>query len=292
MMQETVLITGATGTVGREVIKQLSIVDGLRVRAGVHSIIKGENLKRLPNVEVVEMEFTVPESLQAAFTHADRVFLVTPFIDNQVEMAKALVDEAKRANVKHIVKLSVIGAEDEPGLRLANWHREIEHYIIQSGIPYTFLRPNGFMQNFVNYNSKSIVEQNVIYMPIGTGKVSYIDARDIAAVGVEVLQGEGHEGKAYDLTGSEALSMQEVAQTMSKILNRQISFVDVPEVEARNAMQQENVSPWMIDAIMELNNAYKAGEGSSVTHTVEELIGRKPHSIETFIKDYKQCFVK
>lgn len=291
MIKETILVTGATGTVGRELIKQLSILDGVRVRAGVHSIIKGENLKRLPDVEVVEMEFTDPESLHAAFTHADRVFMVTPFADNQVEMAKVLVDEAKRSGVKHLVKLSVLGAEDEQGLQIAKWHRQIEEYVEQSGIPFTFLRPSSFMQNFVAYNSKSILEENAIYMPVGDGKVGYIDARDIAAVGVAVLKGEGHEGMAYDLTGPDALSMQEVAHVMRDVTGKPVTFVDVPEAAARSAMQQENVPDWMIEAMLELNGAYKAGKGNYVTNTIEEITGRKPHTLQMFVQDYRQCFV-
>ncbi len=291
MIKETILVTGANGTVGRELIKQLSILDGVRVRAGVHSIIKGENLKRLPDVEVVEMEFTNPDSLHAAFTHADRVFLVTPFTENQVEMAKKLVDEAKKAGVKHLVRLSVLGAADEQGIQLAKWHREVEEYIIQSGIPYTFLRPSSFMQNFVAYNSKSILEENAIYMPIGDGKVGYIDARDIAAVGVAVLKEEGHEGMAYDLTGPDALSMQEVVQVMSNVTGKPITFIDVPEAAAKDVMQQEHVPAWMMDAMLELNGAYKAGKGNYVTNTVEELTGRKPHTLDAFVQDYKQCFV-
>lgn len=291
MMHETILVTGATGTVGREIIKQLSIVDGVRVRAGVHSVIKGENLKRLPDVEVVEMEFTNPDALHAAFTHADKMFMITPFTDNQVEMAKALVDEAKKAGVKHIVNLSTLGVDEEPHNQLGRWHREIEQYVADSGIPFTFLRPSSFMQNFVNYSSKDIKEANTIYMPADNSKVGYIDSRDIASVGVEVLKGNGHEGMVYDLTGPEALSVHEVATLMSDVTGKLIKFVNVPEETARDAMQQEGLSNRMIDAMLELHGAYKKGQGGYVTNGVEELTGRKPHTFRQFVQDYKKCFV-
>lgn len=290
-MQQTILVTGATGTVGREVIKQLSMVEGVRVRAGVHSVIKGENLKRLPDVELVEIEFTDPESLHAAFTHADKLFLITPFTDNQVEMAKKLVDEAKEAGVKHIVKLSALGADEEPGLQLGRWHKEIEEYVVQSGIPFTFLRPASFMQNLVNYNSSTIKEANIFYMSSGDGRVGYIDSRDIAAVGVELLTGEGHEGMVYDLTGPEALSADDMAAVISEVTGKPVKYVDVPEENARETMQQENVPGWMIDTMMELHGYYKEGNGDYVTDTVEELIGRKPHTFRQFVQDYKACFI-
>ncbi len=289
-MQQTILITGATGTVGREVVKQLSMIDGVRVRAGVHSLIKGENLRRLPDVELVEMEFTDPESLHAAFTHADKVFLITPFTDGQVEMAKKLVDEAKRTDVKHIVKLSAMGADAEPGIQLGRWHREIEDHIKQSGIPYTFLRPSSFMQNLEDYNAQSVKQEGKLYMPIGDGKVPYIDARDIATVAVEVLTGNGHEGKAYDLTGPEALNGTELAEALSDATGKSVTYVDVPDDAARQGMQQQQAPEWFINAFMELSSVQRAGHGGQANGTVEELTGCKPHNIRQFLEQCKDSF--
>lgn len=291
-MHTTILVTGATGTVGREVVKQLSMLDGdIRVRAGVHSVITGENLKRLPDVEIVEMDFEEPDSLHAAFTHADKVFMITPFAHDQVEMAKTLVDEAKRAGVKHIVKLSALGADAEPGIQLGRWHREIERYIEDSGISYTFLRPASFMQNYINYNAESIKKEGKLYAPTGDGKVSYVDARDIAAVGIEALTGNGHSGKAYDITGPEALSNYEVAHLMSEVTGKQIEFVDVPEPAAKKAMTDQGTPEWMADALLELYRIHSAGHSSKVTNTVEEIAGRKPHTMRQFLQDHKDCFV-
>lgn len=291
-MHTTILVTGATGTVGREVVKQLSMIDGdIRVRAGVHSIIKGENLKRLPGVEIVEMDFEDKDSLHAAFTHADKVFLITPFDKDQVHMAKTLVDEAKKAGVKHIVKLSAMGADSEPGIQLGRWHREIEQYIEDSGISYTFLRPSSFMQNFVNYNAESIKHDGKIYMPTGTGKIGYIDVRDIAAVGVEALTGEGHEGQIYELTGPEAISNGEAAQILSEVTGKKVEFVDVPGDAARKSMTEHGTPEWMADAMMELYDVYKAGYSNQVFDSVQAVTDRKPHSFRQFAQDYKECFV-
>ncbi|MFD2246078.1 SDR family oxidoreductase [Pontibacter ruber] len=289
-MQETILVTGATGSVGREAIKQLSMQD-VKVRAGVHSIIKGENLKRLPGVDVVEMEFTNPDSLHAAFTHVDRVFLVTPFTEGEVEMAKILIDEAKKRGVKYIVRLSAMGADAEPGIQLGRWHREVEAYIEKSGIPYTFLRPAGFMQNLVNYNAGSIVEEGKFYSPVGQGKVGFIDTRDIAAVAVEVLTSERHEGLAYELTGPEALSHDEMASILSEVTGRQITFVDVPEEAARKAMAAQNMPDSIINAMLELYGIYKAGYSSRITDMVAQVTGRAPHTFRQFAHDYRECFI-
>ncbi|WP_242923306.1 SDR family oxidoreductase [Pontibacter liquoris] len=290
MKHTTILVTGATGTVGREVVKQLSMLDGnlVRVRAGVHSLIKGENLRRLPEVEVVEMNFEDPASLHAAFTHVDKVLLITPFTEDQVQMLKTLVDEAKKRGVQHIIRLSAMGADASPGITLGRQHREMEKYIEASGMAYTFLRPAGFMQNFLNY-ADSIRHQGKFYQPTGTGKVGYIDVRDIATVAVEVLTGSGHEGKVYELTGPEAISGEEVAQIFSNVLGKPVAFVDVPEEEARKAML-EHMPAWMVDALLELNSIYKAGYSSATTDTVEEVTDRMPHAFEQFARDYKECF--
>ncbi|QCR24458.1 SDR family oxidoreductase [Pontibacter sp. SGAir0037] len=289
-MQETILVTGATGTVGREVIKQLSMRE-VHVRAGVHSIIKGENLKRLPEVGVTEINFKNPASLHAAFTHANRLFIVAPFTEGQVEMEKNLVDEAKKQGVRHIVKLSASGAEAEPGIQLGRWHREVEQYIEASGIPYTFLRPSGFMQNIVNYNADSINEHNKFYLPVGEGKVSYIDVRDIAAVAVEVLTSDEHYHKAYTLTGPEAISHSEIATVLTHTLDRMITFVDVPEEAARETMLSQQMPAWKADAMLELYGLYRAGYGAQVTTAVEEITGNSPHSFSQFAEDYKACFI-
>ncbi|MCJ8164000.1 SDR family oxidoreductase [Pontibacter sp. E15-1] len=291
-MHTTILVTGATGTVGKETVIQLSLANNARVRAGVHSIIKGENLKRLPGVEVVEMDFKDPESLHAAFTHADKLFLITPFAAEQFEMARTLVDEAKNAGVKHIVKLSVLGAEEEPGIHLGRWHREIEEYIEQSGIPYTFLRPGPFMQNYANFETENIQSEGRFYQPTGNGKVSCIDVRDIAAVAVEVLTGPGHEGKAYNLTGPEALSNQEVAEIFSEVTGKKVEFVDVPESAAKDAMVQHHMPEWMADAMLELQRMCKENRYSATTDTVQKLTGRPPHTFRKFAEDYKECFMQ
>lgn len=292
IMHTTILITGAMGTVGREVVKQLSMLEGdVRVRAGVHSLIKGENLKRLPGVEIVEVDFENQESLHAAFTHVDKMFLITPFAEDQVEMAKTLVDEAKKKGIKHIVKLSAMGADDTPGITLGRRHREIEQYIEDSSIAYTFLRPTSFMQNYTNYDADSIKREGRFYQSTGSGKVAYIDARDIAAVGVEALIGTGSESKAYDLTGPEALSNQEVAQVLSEVTGRQITFVDVPEEAARQAMLAQHTPEWMTDALLELNRLHKAGYGGTVTDTVQQITGRGPHTFRQFVQDHLDSFI-
>lgn len=285
-MEPKILVTGATGTVGTEVVKQLA-ESGVEVRAAVRSIEKAEKKFRHPNVESVEIEFNDPESLDAAFKGIEQVFLLTPFTDDQVDFAHMLVEAAHEHGVQHIVKLSVAGADLDPGIQFGRWHRETERCIKASGIPYTFLRPGSFMQNFINYFPP---EGGKIQLPLGEGKVSYIDVRDIAAVAAKALTEKGHEGKIYTLTGPEALSVAEVAEILSKVLGKHIEYVDVPEEEERHSMIEMGMPEWMADAMMELHRFGKAGHAAAVTDTVERITGKKPKTFLEFAKDYEGTF--
>jgi uncharacterized protein YbjT (DUF2867 family) len=285
-MEPKILVTGATGTVGTEVVRQLA-ESGVAVRAAVRSIEKAEKKFKHPNVESVEIDFNDPESLDVAFKGIEKLFLLTPLTDDQVDFGRMLVEAAKKHGVRHIVKLSVAGAEREPGFYLGRWHRETERYIESSGIPYTFLRPGSFMQNFINYFPP---EGGKIQLPLGQGKGSYIDVRDIATVAAKALTEKGHEGKAYTLTGPESLSVAEVAEILSKVMDKHIEYVDVLEESERHSMIEMGMPEWMADAMMELHRITKSGNAAAVTDTFERVTGKKPRTFMEFAKDHESTF--
>lgn len=290
-MSQTILVTGATGTVSSEVVKALAGHE-VTVRAGVHSPAKAERLKQLnPEVQLVELDYTRPETVAAAFTSVDRVFLLTPFTGDQVAIGKQLVDAAQLAGVQQVVLLSGAGADSQPGTQINHWHRAVEVYLEQSGVAYTVLRPSGFMQNFLTYNGDSIRQEGKFYLAIGDGLVNYIDVRDIAAVAATVLTAPvaTHQGQIYTLTGPAAVNSEQVAAALSETTGRTISYVAVPEEAAAQAMAQ--APDWMRDGLLELYRLYKAGGANWVTSTVEEIIQRPPHSIGQFAHDYRQQFI-
>jgi uncharacterized protein YbjT (DUF2867 family) len=290
IMSDIILVTGATGTVGSATVKALDSL-GANVRAGVRSLIKGENLKRLPGVELVELNFAHPESLRVAFTGVSTAFLITPFSEDQVQMAKQLIDAAQEAGVRHVVRLSASGAEAEPGIQLGRWHREAEEYLKAKELNNTVLRPGSFMQNFVHQQAGTIKTENAFYLPMGQGRISYIDARDIGEVAAEILlRPEGHDGKAYTLTGPQALTGDEVAEVFSSVLGREIRYIDVPEDAARNAMQQQQLPAWMIDSLLELYSISRAGYASGVTSDVQDVTGRSPYTFQEFVETNRDCF--
>src|SRR5437868_2919098 len=219
-----ILVTGATGTIGSEVVRQLSAA-GQKVRALVRDTAKAEKIKGA-NVELAKGDLTQPETVRAALQGADKLFLLFTGVD-LVPVEGKVVEEAKKAGVKHIVYLSVVGADMEPGIALGRGHRATEKAIEASGIPYTFLRPSGFMSNMFN-NLQSIKAQGKFYGPYGDGKMGVIHPADIAAVAVKALTTAGHEGKAYVLTGSEAINNGEQAKILSQAVGKPIEYVAVP----------------------------------------------------------------
>ena len=148
------------------------------------------------------------------------------------------------------------------------------------------------MQNFVNYFGETIKNQNAIYIPAGEGKVSFVDVRDIASVAVALLTRNDakYTNKAYSITGKEVLSYGQAAEVLSKELGRTISYIDIPEPDARKGMMKMGMEDWLIDAMMEYYTIIKSGHASETTSTVEEVTGRKPILFSQFAKDYAQAF--
>jgi len=289
-MSNIILVTGATGNVGSEVVKQLS-AKGANVRACVHTLSKADMIKG-PGVEIVEVEYNKPETVKAAFEGGGKLFLVTtPLIDNMLEKTAQLVAEAKKAGVKHIVKLSNrdLFTDEEAKIPPIGWHRQEEKIIEESGIPYTFVRPAGFMQNFFMHG-ETIKAQNAIYTATGEGKEGFIDTSDIAAVAVEALTGEGQEGNIYEITGPESLSYDQAAEIFSKVLGRKISHMKMSEEDARKGFEGAGWPDWLLHAYLLGARITREGRVEALTSTVEEVTGKKPRTFEQFAREYAEAF--
>src|ERR687890_547183 len=298
-MVDTILVTGATGTVGSEVIKQLISsphTSNFNVRAAVRSLGEeqesGKRLLAERRVKPVQIDYNKPDTIEEAFKDIDRLFLLTPFQSNMVELSANLVSVAKKTGVvKHIVKLSVMGADADPGITGGRLHRQAEKIIEESGISYTFLRPNFFMQNFINFFSQTIKEQGAFYVPAGDGKVSFVDVRDIAGVAVQALLNESKHGrKAYNITDPNAISYAQAAEILSNEIGRKIKYVDISEDQAREGMKAIGMDEWFINSMMELFSITRVGYASDISSAFEEVTGRKPITFSKFAKDYLSAF--
>jgi uncharacterized protein YbjT (DUF2867 family) len=274
----TILVTGSTGTVGSHVVHALSQVSGVSVRAAT----RGGKNPFGANVATVSFDYDDPASLRSALAGVDKVFLLTPFTPNQVELAGRLLEVAKASGVTHVVKLSAIGCDVEPGIQLGRWHRAAEQRIEASGLAYTFLRPNNFFENFLNYYPPQV--DGNIYLPWGSAGVSFLAAADIAEVAKLAFTKPGHEGKAYSLTGSQSLTIEHAARVIGEVTGRTIRYVDVPEEAARKGMLDAGMPGWMVDAMMELHAIDKAGYAAAIAPDLVEVLGRPAQTFEEFAK--------
>ncbi|MDX1513051.1 MAG: SDR family oxidoreductase [Gammaproteobacteria bacterium] len=286
-MPDKILVMGATGTVGREVVTRLA-GQGARVRAASRS----PGMLAVPEdqVETISMDMRVPADLDRALEDVSKLFFLSPLDQSMPELA-ALVAERARANgVRHVVRLSTFGVDYPRKITLGKVHGEVEKIIRASGLAWTFLRPNAFMQNFITYWGGSIRENNAFFIPQGQGRVSLIDVRDIADAAVAVLTAGSHEGRVYELTGPEALSNYDIADTLGRVLEREIRYQDIPLDDARGALAKQGMSEWMIEVIIELFEMSAADEASEVTGAFEELTGRPPIDFDSFVRDYRHAF--
>lgn len=275
-----IFVTGATGTMGSATVKGLK-ARGARFKVGTRSPdkLKGQG------VEAVSFDWERPETYGPALQGVEKVFLLTPISDKQAQYAQMLASAAKVADVKHIVKLSVMGVEAEPGILLGRMHRAGERAIQNSGIAWTMVRPTFLMENFVNYYGVDPKKDSTVYLPHGQGKAVWVDGRDVGEVAAEVLTGKGHEGKAYELTGPEALGAAEALAILGEALGHKYTYVDVPEAAARKAMQDMQMPAWMVEAFLELHMLIRNGWSATSASGVKDVLGRPPRSFKEYAKD-------
>ncbi len=275
-----ILVTTPNGKVGSEVIKQLQ-AQGQKVRIGAHTVEKAR--AAFPSLNVVHFDFSNPESVRAALEGVSALYLASPgeMLEGPVN---AVVDASRAAGVKRVVRLSAAGVEygDSP-------LRKVELHIEASGLEHTFLRPSWFMQNYSTLSADG-VRQGTIYEPAADGKTAFIDARDIASVAVAALTGDGHHGKAYTLTGSQALSRDEVAALFSSALGRKVEYVAVDDEQLRTGMKAGGAPQGYVELMSALYGYVRAGTTATVTDEVQKVTGRAPIRFEQFVQDHLETW--
>lgn len=278
-----IAITGATGTIGRELLRLLAEA-GEPVRA----------LSRNPPrdggaavVEWVTADLADRASLAPVFDGVTRLFLLTGNSDDMVRLQKNAIRAAAEAGVRTIVKLSALGATDHSRSVIGLWHYNVERELRDAGVAWTILRPHHFMQNFLD----PIVldpDTGVVRSPSGEGAIPFIDTRDIAAVAAVVLRAPAeHEGEIYTLTGAEALSYAQATEIIGKTIGRALTFVSETIDEAWNRRRAAGQPVWLIGAQLAIAEYQRAGGPTArTTDTIERLIGRRPLTIADFARDH------
>jgi uncharacterized protein YbjT (DUF2867 family) len=282
-----ILITGATGVAGGAVLAEMRKT-GKPIRAMYRSPKDAE--KAPTGVQAAIADFSEPASMSKALEGVEAVFLVCSPIPQLVELESNAIDACAKAGVRHVVLNSALGAS-KYNKSFPSWHYRVEQKLAASPLKYTILRPNGFYQNLVTYNSGTIREQGAFYGSQGGAKVSLLDVRDVGAAAARaLLEPKAHEGKAYELNGPEALSNTEVAERISRAAGRAVKYVDIPEEAQRQAMVALGMPGWQVDALLELQQYYASGKCGESGAVLEQVLGRPALRIDAYLEQNKNSF--
>lgn len=278
-----ILVTGATGSTGRELVRQLAD-SGVRFRAMVRDEEKGHTL----GCPFVVADFDHPESLGRAFAGVDRVLLnsggavpVASGPQPMVRQQRAAIDAARAAGVAWVVKVSAWRPRPDSRLSVLG-HWEIEQYLKASGMSWSMLRPTGYTQNFFTGDGGVATDGDLVG-PYGTGRVAYLDAYDVARCAAALLTGERGRGESFPLTGPEALNHEEIAGKLTTALGRPVRFRDISPREAAEGMRQQGLPDSFVTDLLFLWSELAAGDLAEVTSTVSDLTGRPPRTFDAFL---------
>lgn len=274
-----ILVTGATGNVGSEIARQLSAA-GTPFRIYVRDADKAAQLIGNDNYDVALGDFSDADAFAKALHGVEAMYMVT----NQTEAFKTdllrMTEQANDAGVQRFVMLS---AECDPDSQIFFVRRtgELEEIVKDTGIAWTFLRPDWFLQNFAGF-----VAMGMVAFPAGPGKTSFVDVRDVSEVAIKALTEDGHAHRTYRLTGPDPMTFERAAERISTTLGRQIPFVGISPEDLSAALVAQGAEQWYADMNAEMTFALRQGFSFNPANDIEFLLGRKPRSIETYIADH------
>ncbi|MEU7614313.1 NAD(P)H-binding protein [Micromonospora sp. NPDC049204] len=277
----TILITGANGTVSREVLRELA--GRQPVRALVRDVSRAP---RLDGVEYVVGDLDRPTTLTPAFEGVTTLWLLTPMGPLAPSQSMNAVWAARQAGVRHIVRLSAIGAAHDAPTRNGRLHALSDAEVQDSGIPWTILRPSYFMQNLLGAKAGEH-----LYGLFGDARVGVIDARDIAAAGAAILAApQRHEGMIYTPTGPESITLDQAAEDITRTLGQPVTYVPQNPEQTRDSLLQAGLDTWSAEVLTEYRVAYGSGWGDFTNDHVARIVGRQPRTFAEFAHDHRAHF--
>lgn len=281
------LVTGATGNVGSQVVRELRGRD-VSVRAFVRSLDKAAE-KLGDGVELAAGDFSDSESLRQALRGVTAVFVTSADGPHKVEHEIAVIDAASAEGVSRIVKLSTIGAEVGSTLPPFDWHGRIEQHLLRTAVTSVILRANFYMSNLL-MAAEQVRTHSRLFAPAGSARISMIDPRDVAAVAAAVLVTDRHVERTYELTGREAITYERIAEELSAATGRPVEFVDVPDEAARQGLVEAGMPDWLVTHLIALFQLIRQGALEQTTDTVRTLIGREPRTFAQFASAHARLF--
>lgn len=281
-----ILLTGVTGKTGGETARQL-LGKGATLRALVRDEGKAAALKTA-GVELVVGDASDPDAVKRALAGVEKAFLTLPNGRDQEAQEKQFADLAVAAGVQHLVKMSSMEAVPHAKTPIPKAHWAVEEHIRASGLAWTMVKPNFFMQNLLS-SAAGIKANRRFSLPMGNGTTGMADIRDIGAACAEVLAGRGHEGKNYEITGPEVLTFHDVADRFTAVLGEKVEYLPMPMDQFRERVKNI-LEPWHLNAVCELFQEIAEIGLDHTTDTFRKLTGREPRSVTQFIEDHIALF--
>lgn len=279
MEKPSILVIGASGTVGSEVVRLL--------KAAGHNV-KATTSKNPQSKEQVKIDLLTGVGIKEAFDGVERAFFMSPpGYAQQHQILSPLIQEAKRRGLKKVVLMTALGANAvETGP-----FRKAEIELEKSGLHYNIVRPNWFMQNFNSFWIQGIREQQKILLPVGQAQVSFIDARDISDVVVKLLTNDQFNNKAFDITGSEALDHHEVANMISLVTQKNIIYQEIDPQVLKSSLLNAGIPDDYADFLLLILDFLRKGYNAQITNDVNEILGRGPRTMKNYVHDYKKMWL-
>ncbi|MEM7639578.1 MAG: SDR family oxidoreductase [Pseudomonadota bacterium] len=273
-----ILVTGATGNVGSEIARQL-VAQHTPFRIFVRDADKAADMIGAGAYDIALGAFSDADAFDQALKGVDAVYMVTNQSDAFRQDLTRMVDQVSHAGVQRFVMLSAEGdAENE--VFFVRRTGELEDIVKAANLPWTFLRPDWFMQNFAGY-----VEMGMVAFPDGPGKTSFVDVRDVAEIAIKALTEDGHAHRTYRLTGPDAMTFAGAAERISTSLGREIPFVGITPEQMRDALIANGAEPWYAEMNAEMTKAVRLGFNYSPSNDIAFLLGRNPRAIEDYAAD-------
>lgn len=289
MTQAKILITGATGNVGTQLVKRLSAAH-VPFKAIVRGDDSNQYLKSIPEAEIIIADLADEKAVGKALRGIEKAFLLTNSSEQAETLQLNFAAAAHAAGVQHIVKLSQFAAAEQSPVRFLRYHARVENRIRELDLTYTFLRPNLYMQGLLAFKDY-IKDEGQFYAAVGNAAISAVDVRDIAAVAAHALTTQGHENKIYDITGGEAVTHYEMADIFTRVLRKPVKFVDVSPEQMEGAVRAAGFPEWQVAGLIEDYAHYARGEAAVVSKAVQEVTGHAAIRFEQFVEDHKALFL-
>lgn len=287
-MSSSILVIGASGFVGTLLTKEL-LKRNVRFKALIRPTSNTEFL-RDARIECVEGDLCDKKSLKKALLGVQRVFLNSPLHPDLVELQGNLLKSAAEAQVQQVVKLSVLAANPESDVNFFRWHGLVEQHMLDLHVPFTLLRSHYLMQNTLSF-AQSLKDSQSIFLPMGNGQLSMVDARDVAELAAHVLTTPFKESQALQLTGPQGFNFTQVAQILSETLARRIRFTSLPPEALAAQMQSANMPDWLVDGAIGMYRYFEYHPMGFTSPIIEKLLEKPSRDFRQFAADYAPFFL-